>query len=319
MAPDAESATGEQPRTLTIPEALDGERVDRVVAMVANLSRSSVAVLITAGRVRRNGRNVTARSERVEAGDELWFDPAMLTVDLIPLPDDSIQFDVLHEDPDLLVIDKPAGLVVHPGAGNPDGTLVNGLLARYPDIATVGSPERPGIVHRLDKGTSGLLVVARSDEAYEGMVALLANHDVERIYDTIVWGDVGAPDGVIDAAIGRSQRDPTRMAVTARGKHARTHYRVDRKAHTPAMSKLTCRLETGRTHQIRVHLTSIGHPVVGDTRYRGANPEGVALTRPWLHARELVFVHPVTGEEVDVVSEWPDDLVKVHDYFFGAL
>ncbi len=316
MVPDADPASGEAQRTLTIPEALDGERVDRVVAMLADLSRSAVATLIGAGQVRRNGRNVTARSDRVEVGDELWFDASMLTVESIPLPDPSVAFAVLHEDDDLLIIDKPAGLVVHPGAGNPDGTLVNGLLARYPGIATVGSPERPGIVHRLDKGTSGVLAVARTDVAYDGLVGLLANHEVERIYDTIVWGDVGAPDGVIDAAIGRSQRDPTRMAVTARGKHARTHYRVDRKAHTPAMSKLTCRLETGRTHQIRVHLTSIGHPVVGDTRYRGANPEGVALTRPWLHARELRFVHPVTGKELSVVSEWPDDLVKVHDYFF---
>ena len=178
--------------------------------------------------------------------------------------------DVRYEDDDVLVVAKPAGLVVHPGAGHPDGTLVNGLLALDPEIAGTGDPQRPGIVHRLDRDTSGLLVVARSPRAYEALVAALGAHEVSREYLALVWGHLDAPRGVIDAPIGRSVRRPTRMAVREGGRRARTAYEVQAEFTSPEVSLVRASLETGRTHQIRVHLQAIGHPVVGDAAYGGA-------------------------------------------------
>src|SRR5439155_23772111 len=169
------------------------------------------------------------------------------------------------------VVDKPPDLVVHPGAGNAAGTMVAGLLARFPELAGVGEADRPGVVHRLDKGTSGLLVVARTPAAYESLVGQLSSRSVERRYRTLVWGWPEPTTGLVDAPIGRSRRDPTRMAVAAGGREARTGYETERRYHEPVEAALLeCRLETGRTHQIRVHLAAIGHPVVGDARYRGA-------------------------------------------------
>jgi 23S rRNA pseudouridine1911/1915/1917 synthase len=225
--------------------------------------------------------------------------------------DPSVVVDVVYEDADVLVVDKPPGLVVHPGAGNQTGTLVNGLLARYPEIASVGDPGRPGIVHRLDKGTSGLLVVARSPAAYTALVEQLGRRSVGRRYTTLVWGRPEPAAGVIDAPVGRSARDPTRMTVSSRGRDARTHYHVERVFRTPAVvSLLDCRLETGRTHQVRVHLAAIHHPVVGDGRY-GGKREPIAAQRPLLHARALSFAHPATGVRVEVESALPDDLQAV--------
>ncbi len=188
--------------------------------------------------------------------------------------------------------------------------MVNGLLARFPEIARVGDPHRPGIVHRLDKGTSGLLAVARSQAGYEGLVAQLSARTVARAYDTLVWGVPGSSQGMVDAPIGRSRRDPTRMSVASNGRDARTRYEVvtSRFSEPDAASRLTCRLETGRTHQIRVHLSAIGHPVVGDHRYGGARKH-VAVDRPFLHATHLGFTHPVTGEELSFDSPLPPDLV----------
>jgi len=209
------------------------------------------------------------------------------------------------------VIDKPAGLVVHPGAGHPDGTLVNGLLARFPEIAVVGEPHRPGIVHRLDVGTSGLMAVAHSQRAYHALVDALATRDVGRVYRALVWGIPANPIGVVDAPIGRDHRDPMRMAVVVDGKPARTRYRVITEYHEPAeIASLECRLETGRTHQIRVHLAAIGHPVVGDGTYGGIrNP--VAAPRPFLHAAALELLHPVTRVAMTFQSPLPPDLGAV--------
>ena len=201
--------------------------------------------------------------------------------------------------------------MVHPGAGNLDGTLVNGLLALYPEMADVGQPDRPGIVHRIDKGTSGLLMVARTPEAYEDLVDQLSSRSVERRYQALVWGNVEPVQGVIDAPIGRSRRDPTRMTVAADGREARTHYQVESRFNEPAeLCLLSCRLETGRTHQIRVHLRAINHPVVGDPRYGGAR-QGLACPRPWLHAEHLGFRHPATDEWVEFDSVVPGDLAAV--------
>jgi 23S rRNA pseudouridine1911/1915/1917 synthase len=218
----------------------------------------------------------------------------------------------VHEDDDLLVLDKPAGLVVHPGAGRATGTLVHGLLAAYPEVAGVGSdPSRPGIVHRLDKGTSGLLLVARTQRAYEALVAALSAREVHRRYRALVWGHVAAASGLIDAPIGRSTREPTRMSVDVRGKEARTRYDVLRHATEPVeVTELACTLETGRTHQIRVHLRSIGHPVVGDARY-GGNRQSLPLDRPFLHAAGLDLAHPVTGQALSFESPLPPDLQAV--------
>ncbi len=190
---------------------------------------------------------------------------------------------MLYEDSDLVVIDKPVGLVVHPGAGNPSGTVCNGLVQLYPEMLEVGEPHRPGIVHRLDRATSGLMVAARSDRAYRSLVDQLASHEVERVYTAVVLGDPGAERGVVDAPIGRSKRNPLRMTVAEGARPARTHFEVQRRFDDPVSALLTCRLETGRTHQIRVHMHSIGNPVLGDELYGGSG--GVVRTRPDVPAR----------------------------------
>lgn len=293
-----------------IPDALAGERLDRVVSMLGGVSRSAAADLVSAGKVSVNGRAVTARTHRVGAGDEVEFEVAV-DGDEGPVADPNAALSIVYEDADVVIVDKPAGLVVHPGAGTPDGTLVNGLLARYPEIATVGDRSRPGIVHRLDKGTSGLLVVARSSRAYEELVRALAAREVERVYLALVWGVPDAPAGMVDAPIGRSTSSPTRMSVSARGKEARTRYAVQRSFRDPVeVSLLECRLDTGRTHQIRVHLAAIGHPVVGDDRYGGARPS-LEVPRPFLHAHELRFAHPVTSAPIERTSPLPADLEVV--------
>jgi 23S rRNA pseudouridine1911/1915/1917 synthase len=298
--------------TIEVPDGLAGERLDRAIALLADISRSSAATLVAGGGVEVNDAVITQRSHRLATGDELRFDtPASLDAGVEADPE--IVVDVVHQDDEVLVVDKPAGLVVHPGSGHGTGTLVHGLLARYPELRDVGQDDRPGIVHRLDAGTSGLLMVARTPDAYESLVEQLAERQVHRVYDTLVWGRVDAEEGVVDAPIGRSSRDPTRMAVRAGGREARTRYRVTSRWSSPRdLTRLTCRLETGRTHQIRVHLTAIGHPVVGDDRYRGSR-SGIELARPFLHATSIGFVHPTTGEALRFDSPLPADLQAVLD------
>jgi 23S rRNA pseudouridine1911/1915/1917 synthase len=295
-----------------VPRALDGQRLDRVVALVAACSRAEAAALVDEGAVAVGGRRVTARSHRVSEGDVLDLTlPEASAGDGDLAPDPGVGIDVVYEDADLVVVDKPAGLVVHPGAGQPSGTLVHGLLARYPEIRAAGQPDRPGIVHRLDKDTSGLLLVARSPAAYDALVAMLAAREVDRRYRALAWGTLGASTGLVDAPIARSARDRTRMAVSVRGKEARTRYEVVRSYHEPvAVTELVCRLETGRTHQIRVHLASIGHPVVGDARYGGAR-QSLPTPRLVLHAEQLALDHPVTGEPLSFESPLPADLASV--------
>ncbi|MEE9413973.1 MAG: RluA family pseudouridine synthase [Acidimicrobiales bacterium] len=296
----------------TVPEALGGERIDRIISIVTGRSRSWVAEQVSAGKVRSNGLVVTTRSAKSRAGDVLEF-PGPDEVKPPPQADASVQFFVAYEDDHLVVVNKPAGLVVHPGAGNPTGTLVNGLLARYPQIAGVGQTDRPGIVHRLDKGTSGLLVVALDELAYDGLVKQMSEHSPSRRYRALVLGRVEAEQGIIDAPIGRSNRDPSRMTVLASGRQARTRYSVENRFDLPVpASEVICDLDTGRTHQIRVHLRSIGHPVVGDSMYGGSGGTRrfENLDRPFLHAWQLSFRHPVTGVAVDASAEIPADLVE---------
>jgi 23S rRNA pseudouridine1911/1915/1917 synthase len=296
-----------------LPAALDGERLDRIVSLLTEASRADAAVLVAAGGASVDGTVVTVGKQRLAVGQRVVVDPSRLPQPVLPSADPTVDVAVIHADEHLVVIDKPAGLVVHPGAGNPTGTLVNGLLHRFPEIASVGEPGRPGIVHRLDVGTSGLLVVARTDAAHRALVAALARRDVGRGYRAFVWGHPANPHGVIDAPIGRDHRDPMRMAVVVDGKPARTHYRVDRRFVDPVeVAELGCRLETGRTHQIRVHLAAIGHPVVGDATYGGVRA-GLSVGRAALHAETLSFTHPVEGRTMSFASSLPEDLLVLRD------
>jgi 23S rRNA pseudouridine1911/1915/1917 synthase len=293
----------------TVPAALAGERLDRVVALMLDVSRSAATALIEAGGASVDGEVAHSGKARLGEGQEVAVDPDAIPGAEPPGPDAAVEFDVLHADDDVIVVDKPAGLVVHPGAGNHDGTLVNGLLARFPELAGVGGdPIRPGIVHRLDAGSSGLLVVARTDAAATALIEQFADHHAMRVYLALVWGHPDAPHGIIDAPIGRSKRDPLRMAVVADGRWARTEYRVLERFDRPAeLALLECELETGRTHQIRVHLSSINHPLVGDPVYGQRRPK-LGVERPFLHAAQLAFDHPGTGERVSFRSPLAGDL-----------
>ncbi|MEO7398399.1 MAG: RluA family pseudouridine synthase [Ilumatobacteraceae bacterium] len=294
-----------------IPPALVGERLDRIVALLADASRSDAAALVAAGGARLGGELAVSGKVRVTLGQVVEIDVDKLPQRAPPLSDDAIEVPVLHSDDDIIVVDKPAGLVVHPGHGHPDGTLVNAMLARFPDMANVGDPLRPGIVHRLDVGTSGLMVVARSQRGYDVMVAALAMRSVARSYRTLVWGHLESANGLIDAPIGRDHRDPFKMAVVIDGKPARTRYRTVANFNRPAaVAELVCQLETGRTHQIRVHLAAAGHPIIGDGTYGGIRA-AVSSPRPFLHAAELGFNHPVTGAAMTFSSPLPPDLIEV--------
>ena len=300
-----------------LPDALGDQRIDRIVAIVASVPRSRASQLIETGAVRLDGVTVNKGSQRGVTGSTLVIE--LDRRDDRPQPDPGVEVDVVHADADVLVVDKPAGLVVHPGSGVIGSTLVNGLLARYPEIALVGDAQRPGIVHRLDRGTSGLLMVARTEPARIELGRQLAERTVERRYRTLVVGHVEAESGVIDAPLGRSPVDATRRAVVADGRPARTHYRVEARLapigpRGVPTTQLFCELETGRTHQIRAHLVAIGHPVVGDAVYGGAMT-GTALdglaTRPFLHAEQLGFVHPRSGARLRFRSALPADLVAI--------
>jgi 23S rRNA pseudouridine1911/1915/1917 synthase len=301
-------------------------RIDRWLAGVAEISRNRVQALLEQGRVEVDGVTVR-RSHRLVGGEQV-------VLQLPPTPRfelraQDIPVQVLHQDPHLLVVVKPAGMVVHPSRGHPDGTLVNALLGagHSGDDALAGDPARPGIVHRLDRGTSGVMVVARTPDAHEGLAAQFASHDIERRYLALVWGDPTQARGTIDAPLARHPRDRLRFAVIPGGKHAITHYRVLDRCALPIpgsrsggrLALVECRLETGRTHQVRVHLTHLGHPLVGDPTYRRRGirtPELLrselkALDHQLLHAWHLGFRHPVSGELMDFHVEPPLDFQRV--------
>jgi 23S rRNA pseudouridine1911/1915/1917 synthase len=308
---------------VTVPDSLGGVRVDRVVALLADLSRTAVDALVEEGRIAVDGRVVRRRSVLVRAGQELRVERAEEGSEPGPAPDPSVELTVVEADDEVIVIDKPAGLVVHPGPGHPGGTLVNGLLARFPELAgladeTGSDPRRPGIVHRLDRGTSGLLVVARTAHAYRSLVEQLRSRRVSRSYCALVRGSVEGSSGVVEAPIGRSATTPTRMAVSRSGKAALTRYRVERRFDSPPTTLLRVDLETGRTHQIRVHLAAVGHPLVGDPLYGRGGPKPPApLERPFLHAAQLTFEHPGSGRTRTWESPLPGDLTAVLDSLEG--
>jgi 23S rRNA pseudouridine1911/1915/1917 synthase len=294
-------------RRFVVPAALAGERVDRAISLLTGWSRAEVVSLVEAGAVTVGGLPV-AKSRRLAEGEEVEVagEPAP---ELPPVPE-PVEFTVVHADDDVVVVSKPAGLVVHPGAGHPTGTLAGGLLARFPDIAGVGDPMRPGIVHRLDRDTSGLMVAARTPAAHAALTAALAAREVERVYLGLAWGRFDTRRGSIDAPIGRSDRRRTRMAVREAGREARTGYEVVRQYDDPLCALVECRLETGRTHQIRVHLAAIGHPVVGDAAYGGDRP-ALRPGRPFLHASSLAFTHPASGERLSFSDPLPPELGAV--------
>jgi 23S rRNA pseudouridine1911/1915/1917 synthase len=304
-------------RTLSVPVADAGARLDRwLAAHVPELSRARLQALIDAGHVRIDG-GIPKASRRLAGGEHVLLEiPPPPPESLAPEP---IALTVLYEDDDVLVVDKPVGMVVHPGAGHPTGTLAAAVLAHAPGTAGVGGPRRPGIVHRLDKDTSGLLVIAKTARAYDSLTAQLAARTVTRRYRAIVHGRVKAGEGVVDAPIGRHPRDRIRMAVISRGKRAVTRYRVLERF--SQFSDLDVRLETGRTHQIRVHMASLGHPVAGDELYGGRaarTPLPVSLEGLALHAAELAFVHPVTECSLQFASPLPSRIERLLSHLRAA-
>jgi 23S rRNA pseudouridine1911/1915/1917 synthase len=320
------------PQVETVIIAADeaGERLDRVLAMrIAELSRSRLKALILAGDVAIGDRTIRDPGHRVNAGDDVAIAiPAPAAA--VPQPE-AIPLDVVYEDDELIVIDKPRGLVVHPAAGNWTGTLVNALIAHCgASLSGVGGVARPGIVHRLDKDTTGLMVVAKTDRAHRSLSRQFADHGrsgpLRRGYLAFAWGAPERPKGTIDRPIGRHPRARDKMAVRTGGREAVTHWEILERYPgdgTPVASLLACRLETGRTHQIRVHLAHIGHPLLGDDTYGSgfktkagqlapdAKVALEALGRQALHAYLLDIEHPVTGESLEFRSELPGDLLRL--------
>jgi 23S rRNA pseudouridine1911/1915/1917 synthase len=292
--------------TFTVPEDLDGERLDRVVAVLGKMSRSVARALVDAGSVTVD-RSATGPKTRLVSGQTVAFDRPVPDEGLLPEP---VDFAVVYEDDDVLVVDKPPGVVVHPGAGHATGTLAAGILHRHPGVAGVGQQDRWGLVHRLDRDTSGLLVVALTEAAYAGLADQIRARQVDRTYIALVDGTFGVPTGTIDAPIDRDPARPTRRRVSPDGRPARTHYEVVDAYPNQDVTLLRVRLETGRTHQIRVHLSAIDHPLVGDSLYR-SGPDRVPTPRLFLHAHRLAFDHPISGRRIEVESPLPADLAGV--------
>lgn len=293
--------------TISVPARLDGERVDKVLATELAVSRAQARSLLDTG-VTLDG-SPARPGDRVKTGSVIVTPQPQQVWKLQPEP---VDFGILYEDDSLLVVDKPPGLVVHPGSGRTGGTLAAGLLFRFPELDGVGQADRWGLVHRLDKETSGVLVVARTPESYAALTEMIRRHEVKRVYRALVYGVFTAPTGSIEAPIGRDPTRPTRRAVVPDGKAATTHYEVQAEYPGDDVTLLSVMLETGRTHQIRVHMAAIDHPVVGDKTY-GQRKGKVGSPRVFLHASNLEFVHPVTGIEISVESPLPDDLHAVLD------
>lgn len=292
------------PLSATLPLALAGLRLDQALAkMFPQYSRNRLQAWLKTGHILVDGKR-SEGSARAAGGEAVAISPPP-AADVAQPAAQAMALAIVHEDADLIVIDKPAGLVVHPGAGNPDRTLLNALLAHAPGLRRV---PRAGIVHRLDKDTSGLLVVAKNVSAQARLAEQLARRSVRRVYLALVQGDPPA-QGSIDAPVARDRHVRTRMAVTRGGKEARTHFRVLERYGDAAL--IECRLETGRTHQIRVHLQHIRHPLVGDTVYRRGTRHAVSFPRQALHAAMLELEHPRTGKPVRWRAELPDDMARL--------
>jgi 23S rRNA pseudouridine1911/1915/1917 synthase len=330
--PDEKNVSGNQRFELAADERASGMRLDRFLAQsIGSISRTRLKSLILEGRVEVNARAIKDPEYRVNASDR--FSLALPEPEPAKPKGESIPLDVVYEDNDLIVIDKPAGLVVHPAAGNQTGTLVNALIAHCgASLSGIGGEKRPGIVHRLDKDTSGLLVVAKNDRAHRSLAAQFADHgrtgDLSRAYLAFVWGAPKPERGIVDAPIGRDPRSRVKMAVRKDGREAITHYATRErfgggKPGEAFASLVACELETGRTHQIRVHMARLGHPLLGDPVYgtgfrskeahlpQAARSALAKLDRQALHAFRLAFAHPETGEVLEFESELPSDLKRL--------
>ena len=293
-------------RELTAATEHAGVRLDAFLSADGALTRSQAARLIAEGRVRVNGKPA-AKSARLSGGETVTVDVPQLRETALPPQD--IPLDVVYEDDDVIVVNKPTGLVVHPAPGHPDGTLVNALLYHCGEsLSGIGGQKRPGIVHRIDRDTSGLIIAAKNDAAHLALSAQLKDHSLSRTYECLVTGNMKQDSGTVDAPIGRSSADRKKMAVVPTGRRAVTHWEVV--ARYPGVTHLCCRLETGRTHQIRVHMAYIGHPILGDTVY-GAKKPVPGLTGQCLHATGLRFVHPRTGEPVELHCPLPPEFTAM--------
>lgn len=293
---------------ITITAEESGERIDALLTRaMPSLSRSQVQKLLEQGMVTQGGRSLK-KNHRCTAGE--CYEVTLPDPEDLPLVPQNIPLDVVFEDDDLIVVNKARGLVVHPAPGHPDGTLVNALLWHCGDsLSGIGGQRRPGIVHRIDKDTSGLLIVAKNDFAHQQLSAQLADHSLCREYEAIVRGSFRESNGTVDRPIGRHPVDRKRMAVTDKNsKPAVTHWQ--QLASYKGYSHILCRLETGRTHQIRVHMASIGHPLLGDFTYGAPSPEK-GLEGQCLHARRLRFIHPRSGEQMCLETELPEYFVDV--------
>ncbi len=294
-------------RTLSVPEGVAGERIDSALTRVLGLSRTSVVKLLEDGDITTNGK-VMPKSDRVVAGQVIEvLMPAPINSDPIPLtPLEGLG--IIYDDNDIVVIDKPVGCAAHPSPGWTGPTVVGALMAAGYSVSTSGPAERQGIVHRLDVGTSGLMIVAKSDQAFHALKDAFRNRTVSKIYHALVQGHMDPSTGTIDAPIDRHPKEDHRFAVVATGKESITHYEV--MEFYRAVSIVKIELETGRTHQIRVHFSALHHPLVGDTTY-GADPvlgKSLGMSRPWLHAAELSFSHPVTQAKLNFKAPYPSDL-----------
>jgi 23S rRNA pseudouridine1911/1915/1917 synthase len=306
--------------TLVVADDIAGQRIDKAIAVLATqqqsgISRARIQALMEAGHLLRGGKPITDASAKVKGGEIYSLQ--------LPPPEKAepeaqvMHLDIVYEDDEVIVIDKPVGMVVHPAPGNRDMTLVNALLAHCgATLSGIGGVARPGIVHRLDKDTSGLMVVAKNDAAHHALAAQFADRSLSRTYQALVWGDVVLPSGSIDAPIGRSTKDRKKMAVTAKGKAALTHYKVIE--NFGGVTLVECKLATGRTHQIRVHMAHLKHPLVGDKTYGSGRAKTRyellhKFPRQALHAVGLQFIHPRTGKVRKFASALPADMKKLLD------
>lgn len=296
-------------RNLSIPEGLNLERVDTALSRLLGLSRNVIVGLIESGDITKSG-SVVGKSDKVLTGEvlEILLPEVKGEAKLVATPVDGLK--IVYDDEFLIVIDKPVGIAAHPSPGWQGATVVGAIFAAGYQLATSGAAERQGVVHRLDVGTSGLMVVAKNEIAYSSLKDQFRQRSVSKVYHALVQGHMDPTVGTIDAPIDRHPREDYRFAVVANGKPSITHYKTLEVF--PAVTLLEIELETGRTHQIRVHFSALHHPLVGDLTY-GSDPalaQKLKITRPWLHAKHLAFTHPASGERISFTSDYPEDLTR---------